>query len=58
MEYAKIKILLLLFSFFSLSKTEQMIYSSNSFKESIEQKNNPDQGFYWQIRLFLTPDSF
>ena len=44
------------FSF--ISKTEQTTYSSNSFKESIEYINNPDQGFYRPLLVYLKPDSF
>ena len=46
----------LFFSFFVIIKTAT--YSSNSFKESNEKINNPDQGFYKHIRIFMTPDSF
>ena len=50
---------LLLFIFLSFSKTaEQITYSSNSFKESTEHINNPDQGFYRPIIVTLTPNSF
>ena len=49
---------LLFLILFSYSKEEQISYSSNSFKESIEHINNPDQGFYRPLLVSLKPDSF
>ena len=50
---------ILLFLFLSLfAIVKPTTYSSSSFKESNEKINNPDQGFYKHIRIFITPDSF
>ena len=49
-------LIIILITFFSLSKSET--YSSNSFKESIDHINNPDQGFYRPLLVTLKPDSF
>lgn len=49
-------ILIILLTLLSLSKSDE--YFSNSFKESIEHLNNPDQGFYRPLIVKLKPDSF
>ena len=49
-------ILILLLTLFSLSKADE--YSSNSFKESSENINNPDQGFYRPLLVKMKPESF
>ena len=48
----------IILTFFFFSKSEALTYSSNSFKESIEHINNPDQGFYRPLLVTLKPDSF
>lgn len=58
MKYSKNFFILILLLFSFLSKTEQATYTSNSFKESIEHINNPDQGFYRPLLVTLKPDSF
>ena len=49
-------IFIILLTLFSLTKLDE--YFSNSFKESIEHINNPDQGFYRPLIVRLKPDSF
>ena len=49
-------ILILFLTLFSLSKADE--YSSNSFKESSEHINNPDQGFYRPLLVKMKPESF
>ena len=41
-----------------ISYSQKISYKSNSFKESIEHINNPDQGFYRPLIVYITPDSF
>lgn len=49
-------LIFLLLTFFSFSKSDT--YSSNSFKESIDHINNPDQGLYRPLLVTLKPNSF
>ena len=49
-------LIFILLTFFSFSKSET--YSSNSFKESTDDINNPDQGFYKPVIVTMKPDSF
>ena len=41
-----------------ITYSQQINYISNSFKESIEHINNPDQGFYRPLIVYIKPDSF
>ena len=58
MKYSKIKSFFIFLIFISFSKEQQINYSSNSFKESIDHINNPDQGFYRPLYVNIKPDSF
>ena len=52
------KQLLFLCIFAFISKSLQISYTSNSFKQSIEHIKNPDQGFYRPLIVYIKPDSF
>ena len=41
-----------------ISYSQQLSYTSNSFKESTEHINNPDQGFYRPLIVYIKPKSF
>ena len=60
MYYSKKKLLFfcIFISTIFIIKSDLINYSSNSFKESSEHINNPDQGFYRPLLVYLKPDSF
>ena len=49
---------LYIFVFMLISKSFQITYTSNSFKQSIEHIKNPDQGFYRPLIVYIKPNSF
>ena len=49
---------LYIFVFMLISKSFQIAYTSNSFKQSIEHIKNPDQGFYRPLIVYIKPNSF
>ena len=51
-------LILYIFVFIFISKTMEITYTSNSFKQSIEHIKNPDQGFYRPLIVYIKPDSF
>ena len=54
------KYLLIIYLFVSIfiSKSFEIAYTSNSFKQSIEHIKNPDQGFYRPLMVYIKPNSF
>ena len=52
------KQLLIICIFVFISKSLQISYTSNSFKQSIEHIKNPDQGFYRPLIVYIKPNSF
>ena len=52
------KQLLIIYIFVFISKSLQISYTSNSFKQSIEHIKNPDQGFYRPLIVYIKPNSF
>ena len=51
-------LILYIFVFMLISKSFQITYTSNSFKQSIEHIKNPDQGFYRPLIVYIKPNSF